>query len=82
MTTSKLLDRIKGMLKASPKKTKRSELCATIKKLKKKQKELEAKLDEASSKQDRRRLKQKIDVLRAQRQKGNKLYRKLKDGKD
>jgi hypothetical protein len=78
VTTKNLLSRIKALLKAPPDKTELSDLKKTIKRLKAKQKELEAKLEKTSGKQSRRHLKQKIDVLRAQRRKGAKLYRELK----
>ncbi len=78
MKTSKLVDRIRRLLKKSPKETKLSKLYDTVKALKRKQKDLEHKLKSTDGKRERQRLKHKIDVLRVQRKKGARLYRDIK----
>jgi hypothetical protein len=79
MTTDKLIDRIKGLLKQPPEKTKLKKLRKTVKALKEKQQHLEKKLADTEGKHERQRIEQKIKVLRKQRSKGCELYRVLKD---
>lgn len=78
MKTMKLIERIQKLLGRPPEETKLKKLRKTIRLLKDKQDELEKALKHSHSKHARQRLQQKIDVLRAQRQKGAETYRMLK----
>ncbi|MCB1787594.1 MAG: hypothetical protein H6955_05770 [Chromatiaceae bacterium] len=82
MKTTKLVARVRKLLSRPPQDTKLKKLRKTVKALKKKQEELEDKLKRTRGKDARQRLRQKIDVLRAQRQKGAEVYRRLKAERD
>lgn len=79
MKTMKLVAKLQQLLQRPPEETKLKTLRKTVKALKKKQEDLEAKLKHTRDKHARERLKQKIDVLQAQRRKGAEVYRRLKD---
>ena len=78
MKTSKLVATLQKLLQRPPEETKIKKLRKTIKKLKAKQKELEDRLKHTHGKHDRKRLQQKIDVLKVQRRKGVEVYQRLK----
>lgn len=80
MKTNKLIKRLKGLMQGAPKETPRKKLRKTVKALREKQRDLEKKLQRIEGKHARRRLKRKIDVLRAQRRKGTTLYKSLQSG--
>lgn len=80
MKTKSLIERLQALMKRPAEKTPVKKLYKTVMALKKKQKDLERKLERTDGKHARKRLKQKIRVLRAQRKKGIELYRKLKAG--
>lgn len=82
MKTMKLLARIQELLGRPPEETPLNKLRKTIKALKEKQQDLEDKLKRTRGKHERRRLQQKIDVLKAQRRKGAEVYRRLKAERD
>lgn len=79
MKTMKLINKLQKLLQRPPQATKLNKLRRTIKALKEKQEELEDKLKRTRGKHARQRLKQKIDVLHAQRRKGAETYRALKE---
>lgn len=78
MKTKSLLDRLHKLLQRPPEKARLKKLRKTIKALKEKQKDLEDQLERADGSHARKRLQQKIAVLRAQRKKGAAVYRELK----
>lgn len=78
MKTTELIHKIRHLMKKPASETPKKKLCKTIKALREKQRELEKKLKRTEGKQARKRLKQKIDVLRAQRRKGIAVYKSLK----
>ena len=78
MKTTKLIDKFQRLVSKAPEETPSRKLCKTIKALKNKQKDLEDRLKRTEGKHARQRLKQKIDVLKAQRRKGAELYKSLK----
>ena len=78
MKTMKLIGKFQKLVSKAPKETPIKKLCKTIKALKHKQKDLESRLKRTEGKHARDRLRQKIDVLRAQRRKGVDLYKTLK----
>jgi len=79
MKTTKLIARVQELLQRLPEETKLKKLRKAVKALKEKQEDLEDKLKHTKGKHARERLKQKIDVLQAQRRKGAEVYRRLKD---
>jgi len=78
MKTAKLVSRIQKLLQRPLEETKIKKLRKTIKALKEKQKDLEGRLKRTHDKHDRKRLQQKIEVLKAQRLKGAEVYHRLK----
>ena len=78
MKTKNLVERLQSLMKRPAEETPVKKLYKTVAALKKKQKSLEKKLERTDGKRERRRLKQTIRVLRAQRKKGIELYKKLK----
>lgn len=82
MTTSKLIDKLRDYLELDRRKQedKHAKLRALLKKLKKKQRVLEEKLNQAPDAKTRKRLKTELRVLHAQRKKGVKLCRAI-DGR-
>ena len=78
MKTTKLIEKFQKLIGNKPEETPAKKLCKTIKALKYKQKDLEGRLKRTEGKHARQRLRQKIDVLRAQRRKGIDLYKSLK----
>ena len=78
MKTKNLLLKLQELMKRPAEETPVEKLYKTVMALKKKQKKLEKKLKRTEGKHARRRLKQKIEVLRVQRRKGVELYKKLK----
>lgn len=82
MKTMKLIAKVQRLLQAAPQDSKLKKLRKTVKALKEKQEDLEHKLKGTRGKHSRERLRQKIDVLRAQRLKGAEAYRRLKAERD
>ena len=78
MKTTKLIDKFQKLISKGPEETPTKKLCKTVKALKDKQKDLENRLKRTEGKHARQRLRQKIQVLKAQRRKGVELYRSLK----
>lgn len=80
MATGKLIDKLRGYLALSRKKQegKRDKLRVLLKKLKKKQQELEKRYKKAPNAKARKRIKNDMKVLYAQRKKGVKLHRALR----
>jgi len=77
MGTGKLIDRLRDYmdLDRHKQKDKRDKISVLLKKLNKKQRELEQMLDKEPGPGTRKRLKRDLKVLRAQRKKGIKLCR-------
>jgi FtsZ-binding cell division protein ZapB len=83
MKTMKLIDKINRLIEKPAAETPLKKLRKTVRALKEKQTDLEARLKHEKGQHSRDRLEQKIDVLKAQRRKGAEKYRKLKaSGKD
>lgn len=80
MKTHRMLGKLRAMLRGPVEDTPRKKICKAIKLLKAQQRELEAKLRHTEGKRARQRLEQKIEVLRAQRIKGQQRYREIKAG--
>jgi Mg2+ and Co2+ transporter CorA len=80
MGTEKLLDKMRGLLKLDRQrlKKKRDEVHALLKKLKKQQRDLEDKLKKEKDADKKKRIRQNLKVIYAQRKKGVKLYKSLK----
>lgn len=83
MATKELLDRLRGYfdLDRKKQKRKREDLRILLKKLKKRQKALEEKLEKSPDGKTRKRIKRDLKVLHAQRRKGVELCRAI-DCKD
>ena len=79
MATTDLIDKLRGYLDLDRRdqKNKRDKIHALLKKLKKKQRALEEKLENTSDGKKRRQIKQDLKVLYVQRKKGVKLCRSI-----
>lgn len=82
MKNEKLLDKLGGLLESSEKADAKhiKKLRKVLQKLKKRQQELAAKLENTEGEHDRRRINQEIEVLKLQRKKGAVVYKTLKKG--
>lgn len=80
MGTEKLLDKMRGLLKLDRQrlKKKRDKVHALLKKLKNQQRDLEDKLKKEKDADKKKRIRQNLKVIYAQRKKGVKLYKSLK----
>jgi len=81
MKRHKLIARLRALMSGPPEGTPRKKICQALKVLKRKQRELEARLEEVEGPHARQRLRQKIEVLRAQRRKGQQRYREIKNAR-
>ena len=84
MKTKKLLRKIRELLNAKRRAqiAKYDSLEEVLQKLQTKEVELRAKLDEADGKGRRREILRKLEVVEAQRRKGEKLKKEIKDLRD
>lgn len=80
MKTQKMLGKLRAMLRGPIEETPRKKICKAIRALKARQRELEARLAHTEGQRARQRLEQKIQVIRAQRLKGQQRYRQIKTG--
>lgn len=83
MKTSKLLDRLSGLI-ASPEdigKDRLKKLRKVVKELKAKQDKLEKELKKECDAETRHRLERSIEVVRTQRKKGAEVYRTIKQAR-
>jgi len=78
MKRHKLIARLRALMSGPADRTPRRKICQALRQLKQKQRELEARLEQVEGQHARQRLKQKIEVLRAQRIKGQQRYREIK----
>jgi len=80
MTNAKLFEKLGTLLEIGEDADKKhiKKLRKVLQKLKKRQKELVASLVEAEGKHERRKIEQEIEVLKLQRNKGVKVYKRLK----
>jgi translation elongation factor EF-1alpha len=80
MTNDKLFEKLGALLETRGDADKKhiKKLRKVLQKLKKSQKELYVSLDEIDDEHERRKIKQDIEVLKLQRQKGVKVYKELK----
>ncbi|MCU7914406.1 MAG: hypothetical protein KZQ65_00550 [Candidatus Thiodiazotropha sp. (ex Gloverina cf. vestifex)] len=80
MTSEKLIDKFHALLNMERRKQKekRDKIRALLKKLKKQQMVLKAKLEKEQSSDDRKRTKRNLKVIQAQRKKGIKLCKSIK----
>lgn len=80
MTTDKLYKRLGKLLDHSDDTDKKhiKKLREVLKALKKRQRQLEEKLKDAKGAHEQRKLRQDIDVLKLQRKKGVKVYKRMK----
>ncbi|MCU7809987.1 MAG: hypothetical protein KZQ77_01950 [Candidatus Thiodiazotropha sp. (ex Notomyrtea botanica)] len=80
MTSEKLIDKFHTLLNMERRKQKekRDKIRALLKKLKKQQMVLKAKLEKEQSADDRKRTKRNLKVIQAQRKKGIKLCKSIK----
>jgi hypothetical protein len=80
MTNEKLLGKLGGLLESSKKADAKhvKKLRKVLHKLKKRQKELGAKLEQVEGEHERRKITQEIEVLKLQRKKGVVVYKSLK----
>ena len=79
MATNKLIEKLREYLDLEKRKQKqkRDKIRALLKKLKKRQRTLEVKLEETPDNKKRKRIQRELDVLHVQRRKGVKLCRKI-----
>ena len=84
MKSKKLLQKLNSLmgLNETADQAQVKQLREVLKSLKKRQDELKDKLESADAEQERRNLQQKIDVIQLQREKGVKVYKKLKEARD
>ncbi|MGB0722813.1 MAG: hypothetical protein ACPGU7_10510 [Gammaproteobacteria bacterium] len=82
MKTRRLLDQVGTLLGMEDKDLykQRKALCETVKKLKHKERVLKERREDTDDKDKRRKLAQKIQVIKAQRRKAIDRYRELKSG--
>ena len=80
MTNAKLFEKLGTLLEIGDDADKKhiKKLRKVLQKLKKRQKELVASLQGAEGKHERRKIEQEIEVLKLQRNKGVKVYKRLK----
>ena len=80
MTNDKLFKKLGTLLETEDDADKKhiKKLRKVLQKLKKSQKALHASLDQVDDEHERRKIKQDIEVLKLQRKKGVKVYKKLK----
>ncbi|QID19143.1 hypothetical protein G3580_16865 [Nitrogeniibacter mangrovi] len=78
MKTRKLIGRLRLWMTGPPAETPRRKLRKALRELKARQRALEAELERTDGLHARQRLRQKIEVLRAQRQKGVRRYRAIR----
>ena len=80
MTNAKLFEKLGTLLELGDDADKKhiNKLRKVLQKLKKRQKELVASLNGAEGKHERRKIEQEIEVLKLQRNKGVKVYKRLK----
>lgn len=78
MKTQKMIGKLRALLSRPADDTPRKKICKAIKLLKDKQRELEDRLAHTEGRHARHRLEQKIQVIRAQRLKGQQRYREMK----
>ena len=83
MTNDKLFKKLGALLETDDDADQKhiKKLRKVLRKLKKNQKELQASLDELEGEHERRKVKQDIEVLKLQRKKGVKVYKRLKQEK-
>ncbi len=84
MKAKKLLARLNSLmgLEEGADKSEIRKLREVLKALKAKQAKLEAKLEGTEGEHERRKIRQKLEVIKQQRQKGVKVYLSLKAGQD
>lgn len=82
MTRSKMLERLRELLGEEHPEKKKKRLRKLLKALKEKQKELEKRLEHCDGPHQRRRLEQKIAVIREQRKKGQAICRGREESAD
>ena len=82
MTTAKLFQKLSMLLEDTDSADEKhiKKLRKVLQKLKKKQKALHETLETAEGEQERRKIKQDIEVLKLQRKKGVRVYKALKAG--
>jgi lysophospholipid acyltransferase (LPLAT)-like uncharacterized protein len=80
MTNAKLFEKLGALLEIGDDADKKhiKKLRKVLQKLKKRQKELVAALEGTEGKHERRKIEQEIEVLKLQRKKGVKVYKRLK----
>ena len=80
MTNDRLFEKLGALLEVETDADRKhiKKLRKVLQKLKKSQKELYVSLDEIDDEHERRKIKQDIEVLKLQRQKGVKVYKELK----
>jgi predicted nucleic acid-binding Zn-ribbon protein len=80
MTTSELLKKLHKLTENVERADKKQikQLRKTLRKLKSKQSELKAKLEDTTGEHEARKIKQEIEVLKLQRTKGVRIYKELK----
>ncbi|RLA47095.1 MAG: hypothetical protein DRR04_04805 [Gammaproteobacteria bacterium] len=80
MTNDKLFEKLSALLEVEDDTDKKhiKKLRKVLQKLKKRQKELHASLDQIEDEHERRKIKQNIEVLKLQRKKGVGVYKELK----
>ena len=83
MTNDKLFKKLGALLETDDDADQKhiKKLRKVLRKLKKNQKELQASLDELEGEHERRKVKQDIELLKLQRKKGVKVYKRLKQEK-
>ena len=83
MTANRLLDKLKNYLNAERRAqlTKYNSIKRILKKLKKKENALKDKLKKESTEKAQKQLKKEMDILSAQRKKGVKMLKELKEAK-
>lgn len=84
MKSKKLLGKLNSLLGLGEDADKEhiKKLRKVLKTLKEKQTTLQAKLDNAQGDHERRKLKQKIDVIQRQREKGVEVYKTIKEARE
>jgi len=80
MKTRRMIEQLRALLRGPAKETPSRQICKALKALKARQHELEIQLRHTEGKRARHRLEQKIQVLRAQRLKGQQRYKEIKAG--
>jgi hypothetical protein len=84
MTNAKLFEKLAALLEIEDDANKKhiKKLRKVLQKLKKRQKELQAGLEEIDGEHERSKIEKDIEVLKLQRKKGVKVYKKLKQAQN